>query len=93
MRIGTETKQNPLDQQTSPNQIGGWNNHFEMQLNCANPYYIKWELVWWKEEVWPHNLHVKFQISPNEAACLQDIEATEPLVPITVFMGQYVLHL
>jgi len=45
-----------------------------------------------KKEVRPDNLHVKFQISPNEAACLQDTEATELLPSIPVFTGQYCLY-
>lgn len=44
-------------------------------------------------EVRPDNLHVKFKISPNEAACLQNTEATELLLKIRVFIGQYFLHL
>lgn len=46
-----------------------------------------------EEEFWPDNLHVKFQTSPNEAACLQDTEPTELLLSIAVFMVQYFFHL
>lgn len=46
-----------------------------------------------KEEVWPDNVHVKFQFSPNEAACLQDMEPTGLLLSIAAFMVQDFLHL